>query len=145
MYSMSYFIKQVKYDYIRGKLIRIITSDNSLFANVLGYCATKTLSNSVMRGSGCVLSDSVGVTMQKINLLETPLLSLPEQQMETTYPTMHIPLHNINRIYVIEKDRLSKIMLLWISYKKQLPIDITINIDKFIEGWIVETPIQIIT
>ena len=145
MYSMSFSIKLVKYDYIRGKLIRIVTSDESIFANILGYCTYKPLHNSVMRGSGCVLSDSVGVTMEKINLLENPSLSITGSDMVITYPTMHIPLHNINHIYVIEKDKLSKLMLLWISCKKQLPIDITKLIDKFIEGWRVETPVKLVT
>ena len=142
---MAVYTKHVDYNYIHGKLIRIMTCDKNLFSNVVGYCTAKPKYNTVMKGSGCLLTSSVGITMQEIELSKNPCLSIPDSSHTKNSPCMYIPLHNIEHLHVVEKDDHAKMMLFWISYRKQLPLDITKTIENFITGWRVETPVRLIT
>lgn len=142
---MTVYTKHVDYNYIHGKLIRIITQDKKLFSNVIGYCTSKPKCNTVMKGSGCLLTTSVGITMQQIDLSQNPSLSIPVYSHIKNTPCMYIPLQNIEHLHVVEKDDNAKLMLFWISYRKQLPLDITKTIESFITGWRVETPVRLNT
>ena len=117
--------KTIEYRNIKYKLIKIKYKNSNRINIIKGKCFQNPL-NPSLDGAGCIIVHNIGVIFNK------------SYKNDNNYSTIFLPLHNIEEIFVIEKDIKAPIYLAWIGKNFKLPFDILTHINKFINGWDIE-------
>ena len=122
---------KIKYQDLKHKYIKIKYKNSYKSKIVKGLCISNPLTPT-LKGSGCIIIHNLGLV---INEIRTSI-------NKRYYYTSYVPLYMIDEIYLIEKDTISSIYLAWIGKIKNTPIDILLNINKFMKGWNYEIKVE---
>lgn len=137
--------KKYKFIDIKNKEIEVINKNNNPEYTIRGKCTSNPIPPVSYPFSQFTIIMYLGIFVQDKNICVNVNDNYHKYKNDYMFPflgeILYIPIPQIREINVLEKDRLSIILLLWIGKQKNIPEDIIYSIYNFLKGCNLKIPV----